>query len=183
MLNQRPRGVQSQAVHGQGVSGCVGVWGRVEIQASIPLPCARLIPSSAYGSAVSSACVACVTRSGFCLLIQSDSGPLGQPGFTSTTSVHVTKELGTDDKSLTFLSKGVLQNFATVWRVAQVQTAVSCRLGTHMTQRKLSCKQTRCDEQLPCSHSLLVQRSDNSLCKMAAGHVFFGELRWGGVVS
>lgn len=30
---------------------------------------------------------------------------------------------------------------------------------------------------------LLVQRSDNSLCKMAAGHAFFGELRWGGGVS
>lgn len=73
-----------------------------------------------------------------------------------------------------------LQNFATVWGVAQVLTAVCCRLGTHMTQRKLGCKQTL---PLPCSHSLLVQRSDNSLCKMAAGHGSFWELRWGGLTS
>lgn len=157
--------------------------GRVESRAGVPLHRARLIPRSADGSAVGGGCVACVTCSGFCLLIQFDSGPLGRAGSASTTSARVAKELGTDGKSLTFLSEGVLQNFATVWRVAQVQTAVSCRLGTHMTQRKLSCKQTCCDEQLPCSHSLLVQRSDNSLCKMAAGHAFSGELRWGGVVS
>lgn len=52
-----------------------------------------------------------------------------------------------------------------------------------MTQRKLGCKQTRCAEPLPCSHSLLVQRSDNSLCKMAAGHAFLGEPRRGGAGS
>lgn len=181
MLSRRPRGVQSRAVRGWGASGWV-YGGRAERRAGVPLRRARLMPRSADGSAVGVGCVACVTCSGFCLLIQFDSGPLGRAESASTTSACVAKELGADDKSLTFLSKGFLQNFATVWRVAQVQTAVSCRLGTHMTQRKLSCKQTSCDEQLPCSHSLLVQRSDNSLCKMAAGHAFFGELRWGGVV-
>lgn len=161
----------------------VGVRACAESRAGVPLCCACLIPRSADGSTADSGCVACVTCSGFCLLIQFDSGPLGRAGSASTTSARVAKELGTDDKSLTFLSRGFLQNFATVWRVAQVQTAVSCRLGTHMTQRKLGCKQTSCDEQLPCSHSLLVQRSDNSLCKMAAGHAFCGELCWGGVIS
>lgn len=139
-------------------------------------------PCPVNGSTAGVGCVACVTCSGVCLLTQPDCGPLGQAGSSSTTSVRVAKEPGRDDRSFNVSFKRLffLQNFATVWRVAQVETAVSCRLGTHMTQRKQGCKQTL---SLPCSHSLLVQRSDNSLCKMAAGHGSFWEPRWAGITS
>lgn len=101
VLNQRLRGIQSQATRGQGAGGCVGLGGKLAFPSTVPF----LIPRPADGSAVGGGCVACVTCSGFCLLIQFDSGPLGRAGSASTTSARVAKELGTDGDKFNFSFK------------------------------------------------------------------------------
>lgn len=153
-------------------------WAR---QASCPaVPTPRL---ARHGPCRSGGRAACVTCPGLCLPTRGGGGPLGPSEQPPPSPAWTGGGLVAAARSCFFPPKGSWRNFATVGRVAQAQTAVCCRFGAHMTQRKLGCKQTRCAEPLLCSHSLLVQRSDNSLCKMAAGHAFPGEPRRGGAGS
>lgn len=123
-LSRRPGGVQRQA-ESRWLCGQ-------------PLRRACPMPRPAGGSAVGRG--ACVTCSGFCLLIPLDSGSAARRDPLLPPPHGSRKGWEGMTKVLTLLSEGFLQNFATVWRVAQVQT-VSGRLGAHMTRRKRGCKQ------------------------------------------
>lgn len=86
------RRIPERAARGRGArGGLAGMCGRPGRRSPPPCP--------VNGSTAGVGCVACVMCSGVCLLTQPDSGPLGQAGSSSTTSVRVAKEPGRDDRS------------------------------------------------------------------------------------